>query len=48
MSATQVRAAEILLNKTLPNLKVTEMDLTGDLGIREIVKEYVKDDGGSE
>lgn len=45
MSNTQVRAAEILLNKTLPNLKSSDDSLTveGELGVREIVKEYVGD-----
>jgi hypothetical protein len=33
MSATQIRAAEILLNKTLPNLQQTDsnVNVTGDL-----------------
>ena len=46
MSATQIRAAEILLNKTLPNLKQSDDSLTveGDLSVREIVKEYVSAD----
>ena len=30
MSPAQVRAAEVLLNKTLPNLQAIEVDLTGD------------------
>lgn len=33
LSATQIRAAEILLNKSLPNL--TSVDLTGDITTRE-------------
>ena len=35
MTQTQIRAAEILLNKTLPNLKVSEDTLTveGDTNI---------------
>jgi hypothetical protein len=41
MKSTQIRAAEILLNKTLPNLKSGELDIKADMGIREIVKEYV-------
>jgi hypothetical protein len=30
MTPSQIRAAEILLNKTLPNLTATEMDMTVD------------------
>lgn len=47
MKSTQIRAAEILLNKTLPNLKQSDdsLEVTGDLSVREIIKEYV--DGGS-
>ena len=30
MSPSQIRAAEILLNKTLPNLSATEIDATVD------------------
>jgi len=49
MTATQVRSAEILLNKTLPNLKSSDDSLSVDgvLGVREVTKEYVKV-GGSE
>jgi len=49
MTQTQIRAAEILLNKTLPNLKASDDSLTldGEVGIREIIKEYTKI-GGSE
>ena len=38
MSTTQIRAAEILLNKTLPNLKVSDDTLTieGDLTTRTV------------
>lgn len=47
MTQTQIRAAEILLNKTLPNLKASEDTLTldGEVGVREVIKAYV---GGSE
>lgn len=42
MSQTQIRAAEILLNKTLPNLKSSDDSLTidGEVGIRSVVREY--------
>lgn len=48
MKASQIRAAEILLNKTLPNLKQSDDSLLvdADLSVREIIKEYV--DGSSE
>jgi hypothetical protein len=31
MTTTQVRAAEILLNKVVPNLQSVEMDVSGDI-----------------
>lgn len=36
MSATQVRAAEILLNKSLPNLQTIENNVSGNLGYTAI------------
>lgn len=39
MSQTQVRAAEILLNKTLPNLSAAEIDLSGDVTSRVVSAE---------
>ena len=47
MSATQLQGALGLLKKCVPDLKSTEMDIKADIGVREIVKEYV-DDGDSE
>lgn len=49
MTSTQVRAAEALLKKCLPDLKATDTMLTvdGEIGVREVVKQYVgnrKDD----
>ena len=36
MSATQVRAAEILLSKTLPSLAQTDLNVDGTLGTYDI------------
>ena len=38
MSTTQVRAAQILLNKTLPDLQSIEstVDMQGDFNIRQV------------
>lgn len=44
MKSTQVRAAEILLNKTLPNLKQSDdtLQVEGEVGVRKVIKEYVE------
>lgn len=43
LTASQVKAAEILLKKTLPDLQSTsiEMDVQGEMGIRNITVEGV-------
>ena len=47
-TSTQIRAAQILLNKSLPDLRASDdtMTLDGDLSVRNVIKEYV--DGRSE
>jgi hypothetical protein len=48
MTSTQIRAAQILLNKSLPDLRASDDTITldGDLSVRNVIKEYV--DGRSE
>lgn len=43
MSATQVRAAEALLKKCLPDLKSSDDRITHEAGdsVREVIKQYV-------